>query len=1092
MMKKFIVLVLLMGYWDFSFAFENEKLNALYEKLQAQVVANRQAKNTLANVVYLVGDDGACQYTLIRDAIMAANNNSSNSYEIRVAYNKTYTENLLITGPDQTLKGGYSDCSKANIDELGTSNTELDATAASLPAIIIRNSSGSVHNINVLNFNISGGTGTASNPSGGISIRDNDLEVHIENSVINGNTGVKGGGLYVEGVATDVYIKDSYLIVNDAANGGGLYCDAADVFVYGDSGISVNNAIGTSFDGSGGGVYLTNSCHFNLFSGTSGGFLDFRGIAGNIANRDGGGIYAEDGTQVLLMGYLFFGDFGNNDQPVNITANKANNSNTTRLGGGIYAADATTSITAYASIINNNETLAGSTSTAAGMYLYQADFSIGKLDSVCWNQQKCNQISGNIVSGANASNAGITALSGATVNIKNTWISDHSSSANVFLYGQSINAVIEGNVFTGNGGASVDGNTSLLSFHSSAANGLSVAYNTFVNNEINTSLLRINNTPSLLMHGNIIKESNNVNILGVAGGSSSSAQFNCMIVHEDSSFSGSSIFVNDPQFIDEANEDFHISATSPAIDLCGNDYVATTKDLDDENRAWDDLITDNIDGAFDAGVDEFYPATTADLSVSKILQTSAPYYVGETVNYQITVTNNGPDTATNVHVQDNPSGMLITNVQSTNCSSFPCIIPSINNGSSQVISVTATLRSTEGLFDNSVTVYSQDYDPNSNDNTDDTGNSGTAVVDNVDMVVGFSLSTSGPYHSGQVVTYQTSITNSGPETARNVVISNNNLLNTQLLNTVGAPCVQLPCNIVAFASGATVNLTLSVKIVTGGSFSFGINVTTDSTDDNLSDNSGVVLNQIAQNTGDLEISAQLITPATYVQGQSVELTLTVANNGPDTIGSIEVSSILTNLNVTSVSGAGCTSLPCGGLVLVSGDDLTISVVATIINSGEFGLDASVNSSNSYDSYANNNDDSVLASTLPTGDLEIVAQLITTPTYVQGQTVEITLVITNNGPDAVDLIEVSSSLTHLTINSINGVGCTSLPCSNLSLASGADLSLTVMATINASGDFGLTVTVASATSYDPDSNNNSHVVNDSALDANDIIFENSFE
>jgi len=963
-MKNLLIMASLLMTSLLCVAFEDERLNTLLNQLETRKILIDENYNRGSTTVLTVGADVNCQYSLIKSALNVANaNGTSDHYEIRVAHNKTYTENLVLSKKNLTLKGGYSNCTNANNGVTDNTHTEIDGSTAvvDIPVIIVSNNNTNVRNlINIINFDITGGVGTMTNPGGGIHIKDNNIEVNIENSLIFDNEGLKGGGVYAEGDATTVYLKDTILVLNNAINGGGMYCDAAQILMYGISGISANNATGTSFNGSGGGLYATNACEFNLFSGTDGGLFDFRGIAGNTANRDGGGIYADLGTQVLLMGYFFFEDFGNNDEPINITGNKANLSATTRLGGGIYAADSETNLSAYATIINNNETLAGTTSTAAAMYIYQADFSLSKLNSPCWDQQKCNQIVGNKVFGNNSSNAGITALTGSDIKIKNTWISGHSASSNVFLFGQSITATIEGNVFTGNGGSNIDGNSSLLSFFGDA-NGISIANNTFAKNEINTALLRINNSPSMLVHGNIFRETNNVNILQIATGTSNNAQFNCMIVHENQSFSGSSIFVDNPEFVDELNEDFHLIGTSPAIDLCGEGtYVANTKDLDDESRAWDDLLNDNNNGAYDAGADEFYPATTSDLSVTKELLTNAPYYVDGLVTYQITVTNNGPDTATNIHVEDTPSGMTISSVSSANCSGFPCVIASLNNGNSEIINVTATLRSTVGVFDNSVTVYSEDYDANTSDNIDSSNNGGTVVLDHVDMqVAAFDLVTLPPYHSGQFLTVQVEVTNNGPDNARNVVIGQTTQsTNIEVVNVTGAPCVQWPCNIASFASGATVNLSLTVKIITGGNFRFGILVGTDSTDDNLNNNSDSTAMLIAQNTGNLSINSDLITPSPYIQGQAVEIELEIENNGPNEIGMIEVSAVLSNLSIDSISGSGCASLPCGDILLINGESMVINVMATISNSGDFSLDASVNSSNSFDPDENDNSSEV--------------------------------------------------------------------------------------------------------------------------------------
>ena len=953
-MKYLLIILSSLVAYSICEAYEDDRLNKLLNQLETRSLSVGEGVNRGSTTVLTVGADGNCQYGLIKSAINVANaNGTADHYEIRVAHNTTYNENLVLLKKNLTLKGGYANCTDAINDVTDNSHTEIDGSTdiEDVPVIIVSNNNTNVRNlINIINFDITGGIGTMTNPGGGIHIKDNNIEITIENSLIFDNEGLQGGGIYAEGDTTTVYLKDTILVLNNALNGGGMYCDAAQILMYGNSGISANNANGTGLNGSGGGLYATNACEFNLFSGTDGGLLDFRGIAGNTANRDGGGIYADLGTQVILMGYFFFGDFGNNDEPINITNNKSNLSASTRSGGGIYAADSDTNISAYATIINNNETLAGTSSTSAAMYIFQADFSLEKLNSPCWDQIKCNQIVGNKVFGSNSSNAGIIALTGSDIKIKNTWISGHSASSNVFIYGQAISATIEGNVFTANGGSSLDGNTSLLSFWGDA-DGISVANNTFVNNEINGALIRINNTPTMLVHGNIFKENNNVDILDVASGTSSNVQFNCMITHENQSISGSSIFVDDPEFVNEGNEDFHLMPTSPAIDLCGSSvYSANTKDIDNESRAWDDLLTDNNNGTYDAGADEFYPETTADLMVTKALLSSAPFYVNEVVSYQITVTNNGPDVANNIHVIDSPSGMDVLTAQSANCSGFPCVIPGLDNGSSEVINVTAKLRSTVGSFDNSVTVYSEDYDPNTTNNTDNSNNGGMVVLDHVDMQVSsFDLVTLPPYHSGQFLTVQVEITNNGPNTARNVVIGQTTLsTNIEILNVTGAPCLQMPCNIESFASGATVNLSLTVKIITGGNFRFGIIVGTDSTDDNLNNNTDSTAMLIAQNTGNLSINSDLITPSPYIPGQAVEVELTIENNGPNEIGMIEVSAVLSNLSIDSISGSGCTSLPCGGLHLINTESTVITVMATITNSGEFGFESMVNSSNSYD------------------------------------------------------------------------------------------------------------------------------------------------
>ena len=93
----------------------------------------------------------------------------------------------------------------------------------------------------------------------------------------------------------------------------------------------------------------------------------------------------------------------------------------------------------------------------------------------------------------------------------------------------------------------------------------------------------------------------------------------------------------------------------------------------------------------------------ADIQVVKTLDTPTPYFSGDTVEYTITVTNNGPDEAVAVSVDDLSSGLSgITITAVTNpdgdagdCaagSSFPCPIADMANGETVSITVTGVVQ----------------------------------------------------------------------------------------------------------------------------------------------------------------------------------------------------------------------------------------------------------------------------------------------------------------------------------------------------------------------------------------------------------------
>ncbi|WP_272023120.1 VCBS domain-containing protein, partial [Olleya namhaensis] len=109
----------------------------------------------------------------------------------------------------------------------------------------------------------------------------------------------------------------------------------------------------------------------------------------------------------------------------------------------------------------------------------------------------------------------------------------------------------------------------------------------------------------------------------------------------------------------------------------------------------------------------------SDVSIDKALVDSSPYLVGDAVTYILTVSNAGPDEATNVIVSDIPENLTITNVSGGGCTAFPCTIASIVAGAVNdvTITVTATIDS-EGAFSNGASVVADQDDPDTANNQD--------------------------------------------------------------------------------------------------------------------------------------------------------------------------------------------------------------------------------------------------------------------------------------------------------------------------------------------------------------------------------------
>ncbi|PYQ27173.1 MAG: hypothetical protein DMF56_21685 [Acidobacteria bacterium] len=504
---------------------------------------------------------------------------------------------------------------------------------------------------------------------------------------------------------------------------------------------------------------------------------------------------------------------------------------------------------------------------------------------------------------------------------------------------------------------------------------------------------------------------------------------------------------------------------------CTASYIVTATDV--SNAKVTNTATATVDGVNSNQSSKTVPlSTSADVSVTKTLDTAAPYFAGQSITYTITVANAGPSTATNINVTDTPTNLTITNVSGA-CTSFaPCVIASLASGANTVITVTATINAA-GAFDNSTTVSATQPDPNPGNNTDNTGNGGTATL-LVDVTMNKQLTTGGPFTAGQSISYTLTVGNNGPSTATSVQVTDTPT-NLTITNVSGGGCSMPfpPCTIPSINSGGNVVLTVTATINAAGAFDNSATATpaeTDSNNGNNTDNSGN--NGTAAASADVSVVKTLTTSGPFSAGQTISYTLTVANAGPSTATNINVTDTPANLTITNVSGA-CTSFaPCVIASLASGANTVITVTATINATGAFDNSATATGTESDPNPGNNTDNSGNGGTAAaSADISVVKTLTTSGPFTAGQSISYTLTVANAGPSTATNVQVTDTPTNLTLTNLTGGGCSlPFPCTIPSINSGANVVLTVTATINAAGAFDNSTTV-SATEPDPNSGNN---------------------
>ncbi len=539
-----------------------------------------------------VGMGASCDFNTNSQSIQDAIN--TGVQEIRLAKTGSYTQPFTIDNINLKLIGGFETCDDAlNNIQTFTSTSLLGTIGPVEPIIIIKGSS--LRNTVILEKLILSGADNSA-----ITAISTNTEIILNNVLIKQNNlaiGFSGGAIFTSNSNVDFTLHNSRILQNTATNGGGIYCsgEEASIKLTGLSGI-VNN----SADGKGGGIHITNGCQLTVYSGTLDPVsLTFTGIQGNNAKQEGGGIYADLGAKVVLYGHEFCSAsgvcVGNNTNPVNVNNNRSDSdSSGGERGGGIYLTGLGTSVEIYAGLIQGNLSPNG-----AGVYVNdQASLTVARLFKDCWDPVRCNLFQNNrafTTGGAIQNDQGI-------VNISSTYFEGNKGIAGSALYafGALSRNRIEGSVFNHNKHVSSTNNAYVIRAAVSAK--VEIVHSTFADNSVeNTAVFGIASNSELKLFSSIINDPTGV-VLDTNPGTTI---INCVMAHETSSFSGSNIFLNDPDFIDRVNLDYHLSVNSPAIDVCDNSFANVQfRDIDFESRGVDNPNAPNNIGTYDIGADE--------------------------------------------------------------------------------------------------------------------------------------------------------------------------------------------------------------------------------------------------------------------------------------------------------------------------------------------------------------------------------------------------------------------------------------------------------------------------------------------------------
>ncbi len=331
----------------------------------------------------------------------------------------------------------------------------------------------------------------------------------------------------------------------------------------------------------------------------------------------------------------------------------------------------------------------------------------------------------------------------------------------------------------------------------------------------------------------------------------------------------------------------------------------------------------------------------ADLTVSKSDDVD-PVVSAGALAYTVTVANLGPSDARDVAATEALPG-AVTFASTTGCAEDAggvptCSLGVVAAGAQKQYTVAVTVNpDAQGTITNTVSVASSTTDPVPIANN--TASEDTEVLGRVDLSI-IKTDSADPVEAGDTFTYDISIANAGPQTARNVVVTDT--LPGELDGAAVTGCASgdwTDCGLGDLAAGGTrqLQLTVSARDDAWGTVTNHAEVSTQDHDGTPANNA------VDEDTTIVGVADLAVTKDdglwSVEPGDALTYTITVTNAGPGTPASVTVTDLLPDALVGAswscvASGtAVCTLSGVGNLVdsiyLPPGDTVTYSVNATV-------------------------------------------------------------------------------------------------------------------------------------------------------------------
>jgi uncharacterized repeat protein (TIGR01451 family)/gliding motility-associated-like protein len=457
------------------------------------------------------------------------------------------------------------------------------------------------------------------------------------------------------------------------------------------------------------------------------------------------------------------------------------------------------------------------------------------------------------------------------------------------------------------------------------------------------------------------------------------------------------------------------------------------------------------------------PTVSNNIILTKKVDNTNPY-VADNVTFTLTVTNNGPNTATNVVVTDNlPDGFTAVSVTPSvgNWAAPAWTIGNMPTGQVVTLKMIAKVNAS-GTYTNVATL-------SSDTNIDDPDNATDEVTVTPVPVANLLISKvvdNETVSVGSDVTFTITVSNNGPSTAQNVVVTDN-LPNGFTL--VSATPSAGSWNFPLWTLGDMVNnqvetITIVATVNATGSYTNNATASSDTQDLSSGNNSDEVT-VYPNGKANLAI-AKVVDNATANVGENVKFTITVTNNGPSVAQNVVVTDNLPNgyTFISATPSVGNWNDPLWTIGdMANGEVVTLEIEATVNPSGNYTNKATVSSDTDDSSNDDNNSE---VTVYPNGVANLaITKVVDNSTPVVGSNVKFTITVTNNGPSKAENVVVTDNLPSgfSLVSSIPSVGSWTAPLWSVGeMANGETVSIEIVAKVNTTGDYTNTASVTSDT------------------------------